>query len=138
MQFQFRLFEFYVRIEAGRTECDHSEYKLRNFGENGEKDLCKVSTYLNSQFIIHIFILFQKVSFTIDIEDKDGSYKTGQRLLRADYCEIVGSGKIVRNPLLNTIVTMVRKFGKLPLACPIKKVTILNLQNLWIFLNVFL
>jgi Protein of unknown function (DUF1091) len=76
---------------------------------------------------IHIWFLF-KSTLTIDFIEKNGNYKTGNKL-KNDLCDILGSGKVVRNPLVSAILTMVKKFGRFPRSCPIKKVknTILHI-----------
>jgi Protein of unknown function (DUF1091) len=55
------------------------------------------------------------------LADDERTYKILQKLENLDICAILGNGKVFRNPLINTIITMVRNFGRIPLSCPIRK-----------------
>jgi Protein of unknown function (DUF1091) len=55
------------------------------------------------------------------LADDEKTYKIFQKLENLDLCAVLGNGKVFRNPLINTLITMARNYGRIPLSCPIKK-----------------
>jgi hypothetical protein len=54
--------------------------------------------------------------------DKNGNYFQTPVKFKIDACAVLGVGKVIQNPLFKMIYSMVRKFGRIPLVCPVKKV----------------
>jgi hypothetical protein len=78
-------------------------------------------TYL---YVIVIISSTSKANVWVEKLDKNGSYSPTKSKMkfRVDTCKILGSSTVIQNPFIKLLLRLARKFGKLPYACPIKKV----------------
>jgi Protein of unknown function (DUF1091) len=109
-------------LKKDRNNITFHNLNIEFFKNMAKKVIVKLTLilFLSRSTLVHNF--YFQLSCTLEFMEKDGSYKTLQKLIKIDICEVLGNGKVIRNPLLNAIFSMIRSFGRIPMSCPIKKV----------------
>jgi hypothetical protein len=65
--------------------------------------------------------------------NQNGMYSPTSFKFKVDVCKVMGSNMIGQNPFIQALFGMLKKTGKLPASCPLKKVSSGIFEKLKIF-----